>query len=314
MRSSGGPDDLNAALSEANATGWLFTRGVITFEQALKTLRADQASLHAQNWAVPESVLLQVESRLGFAYIDWGDIERGYPLVVRARAVAVPAPLDQWWHRINLLEALMLSDHANEAPALARETLSIGRQFQKGNELRYSYYPLVIALVHAQRYAEAAAALAEYDAMPGAAEGLVADAQERVTPHEARLLVALERGDPQAVVDMTDRLEPKDATHEDEVAWLARAAALCAAGRSAEGLALFGEWLPRVATDRYEASPKVAYWRARMGLCALHSGHRQQALEASALATAAIVQQPGVSAHFKAPVLALDRELKKSRS
>jgi Tfp pilus assembly protein PilF len=91
---------------------------------------------------------------------------------------------------------------------------------------------------------------------------------------------------------------------------MARAAALCGLGRFEDGLTTFDEWLPRLADDRYDASPLVAQWRARMGLCALQAGHRKQAREGSALASAALTKQPDVSAHFKAPILELERRLR----
>ena len=310
MRAVGGPNDVNAALWEARATGWMFTRHAIPFEQAMSTLQADLAVLHAQNWAVPQTMLAQVELRLGHAYITWGDIERGYPLVVRAEYATNPEPLAQWWHRSNLVEAAQFSDHADEAPALAREMVEIGKGLHQGDQ--YSYYPLVHALVHAQRYAEAEAALAEYDALPGSAERKAADEKAQVTPDEARLLVALERGHAAELVQMTDHLKPAEGVHTDEAAWLARAAALCAVGRFDESAELFAQWLPRLATDRYDASPQLAYWRARKGLCELGQGKKKGAREMATLASAAIARQPGVSAHLKAPVLELAERLKRS--
>ena len=109
---------------------------------------------------------------------------------------------------------------------------------------------------------------------------------------------------------MTSGLDANKQARSAEVAWLARAAALCDLDRAAEGLGLFTEWLPRFAADRYEASPHVAYWRARMGLCALAAGYRQQAIEASRLASAALARQPGVSALYAACITELDRRVK----
>ena len=108
----------------------------------------------------------------------------------------------------------------------------------------------------------------------------------------------------------TQHWVPTKSSVSVESAWLVRAAALCAARNADEGLAQFVEWLPRLAARSYEASPEVAHWRARMGLCALQVGHKDQAREASALASAAIAKQPAVSAHFKAPVLELERRLR----
>jgi hypothetical protein len=123
-------------------------------------------------------------------------------------------------------------------------------------------------------------------------------------------MVALESRSAQDVIEMTSGLDANAQASSTEVAWLARAAALCDLDRAAEGLGLFTEWLPRFATDRYEASPHVAYWRARMGLCALAAEHRRQAIEASRLASAALARQPGASALYAACLTELDRRVK----
>jgi tetratricopeptide (TPR) repeat protein len=315
MRASGGANDVNAALSEVRYTGMLFSREAIPFAEAFKTIERDRAALRAHNPPLPGWYFAQVEYRLGLLYVDWGDIEHGYPLI--ARAVRSPewqvqGPVSDWWGLNSIVLAASRSDQVAEAELQAREMIAIGKRWQKADELQYSYYPLAAALMHARRYAEAEATLAEFDAMPGVASGLAKDSDAHVTPDEVRMLIPLERGDAKAVVEMTDHLKPKDGIHDDEVAWLARAAALCATGRTDAGLDLFAQWLPRLATDRYEASPNVAYWRARMGLCALQAGRKQQAREASVLATAAIVKQPGVSPHFKAPVVELEKLMKRS--
>ena len=314
MRAGGGPDDVNAALSEARYTGMLFGRGAIPFAQALETIERDLAALRAHNPPLPAWYVAHVEYRLGLLYLDWGDIEHGYPLVARTLQPLwqqVQGAMSEWWGLNSLVLALSRSDRVAEAEPAAREMLTIGRRLLKADELQDSYYPLVAALMHARRYAEAETELSEFDALPGIASRLAKEREARATPDEVRMLVPLERGDAKAVVEMTDTLKPKDGIHVDEVAWLARAAALCATGRSEEGLSLFATWVPRLATDRYEASPHVAYWRARMGLCALQAGQRQRAVEASAMATSAISRQPGVSPHYKAPVRELEMRLRR---
>lgn len=309
MRAAGGPNDANAARWESYGADWLLGMNAIPFDEAKRTFERNLASLRTQRGSLPEEYIVRIEGHLGLAYLRWGDIEHAMPLVTRAQELLTgEAPLAQWWKRYALAHLLMRSDRAAEAPDLAREMLALQKDWQTPDDLRAGYDLLALALVHARRFAEAEAVWAEYDALPESARASGNGATQ--PPLTSRLLVALERGRPDAVVATTDLLAPKEGVHDDESAWLARAAALCATGRAGEGLELFDRWLPRLATDRYEASPHVAYWRARMGLCALDAGQRPRAVEAAALASAAIARQGGVSPHWKASVLELERRLK----
>jgi hypothetical protein len=286
----------------------------ISFADAMQTFEHSEASMHAQKWAVPRSAIAQIELQKGMAYLMWGDVARGAQLAASADGENITSadPVSQWWKRVDQVRALAPTGRAEEAVVIAREMLSLQEGWATV-DLRYTYKLITLALVHARRYADAEKALAEYDARIST-EGLAGqpqapDDRAPVALEEIRILVALERGNIQAVLDMSARLPRLNAVHADEIAWLSRASALCQTGASDEGLQLFAQWLPRLATDRYEASPHVAYWRARMGLCALQAGHRKDALEAARLARAALTAQPSVSLHYKAPVEELERRL-----
>ena len=294
----------------------MFSREGIRFEDAAKTVEHDLAVLHAHNPRLTDWYLAQVEYRQGLMYVEWGDIERGYPLVIKAVESPewrVQGSGSDWWGLNSAVYAQSQSDRVADAEPQARRMIEIGKEWQKGDDLGNSYYPLASALMHARRYAQAEATLAQFDALPGVAAGLAKDREAHETPNEVRMVVALERGDAKSVLGLTEHLSAKEGVHDDEDAWLSRAAALCETRDYVGGLALFERWLPRLATDRYEASPKVAYWRARTGLCELKAGHVHKAIEASNLANKAIAIQPRVSPHYKAPVLELAASVKPYR-
>jgi hypothetical protein len=312
MRSSGGANDVNAALWESRGASWLYMGDALPFAEVSVTFERNLASLLAQKWWSPDKYIATLKTQFGYALLRWGDIERGLKLILMdPTSTADSTPLARWWKLRSDTGALMLSDRADQAPAMIRQMLVLQQSWQSPNDIRSTYDWLVRSLVYARRHAEAEQALAEYRALQGVPADASLTPASGETPPTSHLLLALETGRYREVLEMTARLEPKPGVHADETAWLARAAALCASGQPAEADRLFAEWLPRLAHDRYEANPHVAYWRARMGLCALAGGHRQRAREASALATAALVRQPGVSEHFKAPVDELRRRFQR---
>jgi tetratricopeptide (TPR) repeat protein len=205
---------------------------------------------------------------------------------------------------------MMLTGRAAESIADAKEVLAIDQTLQKGVDLDDSFANLAMALVHARRYQEADAALAEFEALPGVSASLNKRSGVPKGYDLARAQLGLEHGQAAAVLAAAQHWVPTEANSNAERASLIRAAAHCAVQRFDEGLAQFGEWLPRLAARSFDANPELAHWRARMGLCALQAGNKQRAREASTLASAAIAKQPAVSAHFKAPVLELERRLR----
>jgi len=312
MRSTGGVNDVNAALWEFRGASWLYVGDALPFAEVSATFERNLASLLAQKWWSPDKYIATLKIQFSYALLRWGDIERGRTLTLQdPTSTADSTPQARWWKLRSDAGALMLSDRAEQAPALIRQMLVLQQSWQGPNDIRKAYDRLVLSLVYARRHAEAEQALAEYRALPGVPADATLSLTSDEAPPTSRLLLALETGRYRDLIEMTAGLKPKPGIHTDETAWLARAAALCASGQPAEADRLFAEWLPRLAHDRYEANPHVAYWRARMGLCALAGGHLQRAREASALATAALVRQPGVNGHFKAPVDELRRRLQR---
>jgi hypothetical protein len=121
--------------------------------------------------------------------------------------------------------------------------------------------------------------------------------------------VKLDRGDPAAAL----ALLPPDLPIIDDFAFedrrLLRGAALCALGRSREGLPLMDTYAERFAEESFAHHPRVAHWRATTGLCALDAGNRPRAMELAESARQAFTRQPGVSPYYKAPLLTLEERL-----
>lgn len=90
---------------------------------------------------------------------------------------------------------------------------------------------------------------------------------------------------------------------------LLRGRALCALGRTAEGLPLMEAWTRRLAETQFEADVRVARWRALTGQCALAAGQPGRARELAAQAAAALTQQPEVSRYYQAPLKVLEARL-----
>jgi len=125
----------------------------------------------------------------------------------------------------------------------------------------------------------------------------------------ARARVKLDRGDPAAALALLppDRGDMEDFTSEDRR--LLRGEALCALGRSREGLPLMETHTQKLAEDSSALHSGLARWRATTGLCALDAGDHRRAVELAELARQAFTQQPGVSPYYKAPLLALEKRL-----
>ena len=312
LKAAGGPDDVRAAIWEAYGANWMVGADDWSVQQELQTYERSLRTLRSQKWAVSRRDVASIERSMGLALIRWGDVQRGAALVQSGAddTENVSDPLSLWWRSLVLVRALTPIDRADDAAVIARQMLSL-QDDRLNYDLRQNYKLLALALVHARRYADAESALAEFDSKVDASQSTETDGRASISLNETRLLVALEQGHAEGVVEMTSHLLRSESTHHSEVAWLSRATALCQTGAVDEGLALFEEWLPRLATDRYEASPHVAHWRARMGLCALKAGQRGKAMKALRAARAAITVQPGVSAHYRAPIDELGMRLRR---
>jgi tetratricopeptide (TPR) repeat protein len=313
MRLVGGANDVRAALTEAHHALWAYQSGAGPFTDADKAHERALATLRSQSWAASPHLLAALDDHFGRRMLMWGDVQRGAPILLQATTalLAEDHGLPERWRRLSgRSSASMLSGLVNESIADAREMLAIDRQIEQGPDLEASYARLASTLMHAGRYREADAVLAEFAALPGVAEALAKRVGEPYELDMVRAALQLERGDAAAVLADSEKWAPIKDFVKVEPPWLIRASALCAAHRTDEGLALFADWLRRLASHSYDASPEVAHWRARMGLCALQAGNTHLARETQTLASAAIDKQPAVSTHLKAPVRELEKRLR----
>ena len=211
--------------------------------------------------------------------------------------------------------AASVTGRPEEAIAIARQVLEWdGRGAAEPADLFRNYWLLAGMYADARRFKEAETAMAEYAALPGGAEALRTRWGPEAwsgLPFPLLPLLRLEMGEPKAALEMTQSLDPvRHQGRKFDIFWLIRADALCSTGHASEGLGLFQQLLAKGYRDVYDASPRLASARARMGLCALSAGRRQLAREASALASAALAKQPAIAERHKAPILELERKLR----
>jgi serine/threonine-protein kinase len=318
MRSLGGEDDIGASVAEANAVFELFhttvlSRRPISFEEALASMQRIRKSLDASPSRVPQTVRARIEFKLGSIYQAWGDVERGHALIASSASVLrsrAEAPITHVIAATFLgLSAMDRGEHA-QADGYLREALELQKVTQpKDPEIAYRYDHIARNLGMQGRYDEA-------DALLASVAGPVAGAPEAPTGNAdvislARAMVQLDRGEPAAALAA---LPPEHGPVDDfpfEDRRLLRGAALCGLGKPAEGLPLLETYTEAVARESYDYNPRVAYWRATTGLCALDAGSRQRAVELAALAREAFMRQPGVSPYYKAQLAKLDRMLRR---
>lgn len=319
MRTLGGPNDVRAAQEEARLASSLYKKGSgpQNFAETQAMFERSLAALNAQSWRVPRNVVNEVAALYGSALSNWGDVARGYALMApNAQEYLAASPHSDTSEilRRELADAASRAGHFEEALVAARHALEWARLVVLSPADLFPVYWLNAGIyMDAGRIAEADGVFAEYSSLPGGAEALRTRWGTETwggLPFPLFALLRLESGDPNRALELTQQLDP--VRHNDRKfagVWLTRAAALCATGHTDEALALFQRWLPVVSEDVYDADPRLAHARARLGLCALSAGQRQLAREASARAGAAIAKQPGVAGRYKAPVLELERRL-----
>jgi tetratricopeptide (TPR) repeat protein len=317
MRALGGPGDVRAALEEARFASWMFPLRAATFAEAASAAEGSLASLRSPAANAPPLVIAEVEQRLGNIYLAWGDVSRAQLLIAKSSPVllaSMQGPRWQWDNRIPLTLAAAWSGRAREAEAEGRLVLALDKTLSMGDDGAFSHYTLAEVLLQDRRYTEAQSVLDKLDAALNTAPAdRMLKYRGTVDPddHAVRLMLALQRQEFGPVAAATKQDRPGDPAYLAELRSLAHAAALCGLGRYDEALSDYDVSLARLSSDRYPASPMVAHWRARMGLCALSAGRKERARELSALAIAALEKQASFSAHFKAPVLELQQRLRR---
>lgn len=288
--------------------------GRISFEEAVATLERIRKRFDERTSHVPEAIRARVDFALASVYLQGGDVERSRVLLASSVPVLrslVEAPSTHLEAAIYLGMSAMDRGEHEEADRHLREALELAKRVE-GNTpyMVFRYSQLARNLSMHRRFEEAEAVLASLPSFApiwGLTNGdpmFFADVLLL-----ARARVKLDRGDSAAALALLppDRLDSEDFTYEDRR--LLRGAALCALGRSREGLPLMETHTQKLAEDSSAVHPELAQWRAAAGLCALDAGNQRRATELAELARQAFTRQQGVSPYYKAPLLALEKGL-----
>ena len=319
MRALGGPDDIGAALAEAQDTYELShttfrSTRLISFEEALATLERIRKRFDEPLSRVPEVIRAGIDFKIATLYQNWGRVERGHVLLASSIPTLGAQTEDPGTH--GLIEEMLgwsamdRGEH-EEADRHLRAALEVEKVIW-GNLpfIVFRYSQLARNLSMQGRFDEAEAILASVPNIDPVRGQTVGDPLSYAKePFLARAMVKLDRGEPAAALAL---LPPDEADIEDfpfEHRHLLRGAALCALGRAGEGLPLMETYTEKFAEQSFAYHPYVAYWRAVTGSCALDAGNERRAVELAQLARRAFTEQPEVSPYYKAPLLALEKRL-----
>jgi len=322
MRAVAGPDDMGAALVEAEEMFSTFntafqSRRLVSFDEALATVerirkRFDEPSSH-----VPEVIRAAIDFKIATLHEHWGDVERGDALLASSIPV-LRAQTEDPQTRAFIVEVLgwsaMHRGQHEEADRHLRAALELEKVIYGNNPAVVFRYTFLARNLSMQgRFAEAEDVLdsvPNIDRVHGQTAGdPMGYAKE---PSLARAMVKLDRGEPAAALAL---LPPDQADIDDfpfEHRHLLRGAALCALGRASEGLPLMETYAEMFADESSPNHPHVAYWRAVTGACALAAGDRPRAKQLAEQARQAFTRQPGVSPYYKAALLTLEERLKRT--
>ena len=317
LRSRGGPDEIRAAMTEAQfaaemSASWSHGKRLLSFEEAHATLEKIEADLMSKGKQVPALSLARVRFLLGVLDLSWGNVEEGYARIgpaaeiMRAAWSSDPWGLQMTTHVLGVAEQ-QRGDFAT-ADRLLHESIEWSKSSRRFN-LSETYIRLAQNAWMQGHYAQAEARLAstlegKSQASPGSAP--LPDAESLAL---ARVELALERGNPSLALELVPAWSESvdDDVFRDRR--LLRGAALCALGRPREGLALMETYVAKAAEEHYAFNPELARWRSLVGLCALRSGQRARATELFELSRAAFENQRGVSPYYKAPQAQLAAKL-----
>jgi serine/threonine-protein kinase len=312
MRASGGPDDVGAALAEAEAA---FDRGMVyrlNWADAEEAIARNLAALNRQSSRVPGAVLARVGMWQGCLRYRYGLVESGYAQL--AETVALLRRLEPQKRGGFCLGLAAIG--AGKHDVAERELAAAIAQYngQRSPESAPLFNALAENRLMVGNIAGARAALDS-----GPAETRMAGAGNERAMHYThtvsmtRAQIELEAQNPQAALAALQSVP--DSADGQTVEMLAlRGAVLCATGRPAEGLERLRRAIDRLAATSHPHSPVLAHTRARAGLCALGSGQAQQATTWAMQAREAFAAQPGVSPFFKAPLARLESALGLPRS
>ena len=314
QRALGGPEDVAAAMVESSAAKWMYVTDQMPYDQARALIVGNRQAL-AAHALLPESTRAMLDFQLGGLEVEGGQFVPAYALLhpaVQALRSGVKSPWLLHTLTVTLGRAAAETGHHAEAAALLAESLQYGKRSVGANSpwLATAYTTLAMNLIMQQRHAEAQAFLAGVPMLDPVRGESHAPLRARDEIDLVRSLLALEQGDARAALQ---RLPTTPGTIDDDPVLdrrLLRGAALCALGRSAEGLPLMQGQVLLAAQTYQPEHPGLAYWRAQTGLCALAAGKRSVARSLDQQAHRTLDPQDAVADYFRRPLARLDLQLR----
>jgi serine/threonine-protein kinase len=285
LRAAGPTADVDAALIEASMATLLLYAGADPVERgrALDTIERSRARLLAQGSRASASQLAWSELHATAAALERGRYAQARDLADRLTLLAV------------LGRAAVAAGQSARADEVLREWLELAVQHFP----REAWRPRLAAAelrVDEGRWREADALLAGLQAAPA---DLPASAGVQLAG--VRLRSLLDRGDAAAALALADAQPTADA--------VARAEAVCAAGRARDGLAWLAATAPPAGADAEVANPELSRREAVRGLCLLAAGRRAAALAAQSRARAALADAAERAQAWQRPLERLDEAL-----
>jgi serine/threonine-protein kinase len=311
LRALHGDEDFQVALAEADAA---YTHAAMddgAYESAERTLARSQEILDRNGSRIPPWLGARVEAMRGCFAVRFGRVVAGYALLSHATSVIQSSVPHAPPAGTCLGFAAMDTGRHEEAERILLAWLDFHSSGPSGSvpDVAHEYVTLAMNRMMAGRLDSAREALDRAPNIPhvSGATGNQVDAWAKALT-VARARIDLESHNYAHVLEGLHGLPDRRYMMNDT--GMLRGAALCGLGQASEALPAMYAALRRVeATERYAFSPLLAYWRARVALCALDAGDRAQAAELARLAGEGIAGQTEVSVFFKKPLRVLEARL-----
>jgi len=313
LRASGSAGQVKAALAEGQLTMNAYENHLISFDEASSTMDRLRTFTARPDLGIPEAIAAKIDLHLGWLELCWGNVDSAERLIASAAARLQP-PADALLDRYQLTNAQasvawMRGDHV-KADRLYRELAELRRRMGHGDVpfAAEDFQSIAENLSMSGKFLEA---LAFLDTAPRfkQVEGMAAGGERTADLiDEARARVLIDSGSAAAAINLIPAEDGPMTGFDDGLRRL-RGEAQCALGQRGEGLARLLSVIQFYGPERHPASPQIARDRAVAALCAVRAGKRALAEGLARQAREAFARQPAVSPYFKAPLVAVEREL-----
>jgi len=313
LRQLGGPQDGTAAFAEIYTTAFLFANDPghrLSFDAAEAVVLADREIVRQRGCRGIADADAWGDYLLGGLYAAWHDFDRAEPLLRQALARIAPLgdelTLIPYAPRALAWVWIVRGDHARGDAVLQSQLgLMTRRASPMAVRVRTS---LAFSQSMQGRHGDALELLGPAAADPPA-EASDARALELALVRAGVLLGSGDATQALAALPVAAALDSLPGADGGQ-----RGEALCAAGRSSEGLGALAKYVARESAWRSPASPFLARARAVQGLCALAAGDGQQAKALARQSRSSLPPGLAVSPYFKQPLEKLEGALGKASS